>query len=71
MVSVEHRREESNPLDTVLETVPLPKLADRELLSRSKKREAARIGFPMGGSLTSHALWRHDGEPLSTRTRWS
>ncbi|MBE1581151.1 hypothetical protein H4W30_008232 [Amycolatopsis roodepoortensis] len=41
------------------------------MLSRSKKREAARIGFPMGGSLASNALWRHDGEPLSTRIRWS
>lgn len=35
------------PLDTVLEAVPLPKLADRELLSRSKKREAAHQ-FPDG-----------------------
>ncbi len=56
MGSVEHRREESNPLDTVLEAVPLPKLADKELNSGIPKREAARIGLPMGGSLTSRAM---------------
>jgi len=38
MGSVEHRREESNPLDTVLEAVPLPKLADKELLFAQQKR---------------------------------
>lgn len=29
MGSVEHRRRDSNPLVTVLEAVPLPKLADK------------------------------------------
>jgi hypothetical protein len=37
------------PGQTDLETVPLPKLADKE--KARENREAARIGVPMGGSL--------------------
>ncbi|GAB3705732.1 hypothetical protein GCM10027598_07270 [Amycolatopsis oliviviridis] len=53
MGSVEHRREESNPLDTVLETVPLPKLADKELLSGIPKEK------PPGSVSRWAAPWHH------------
>jgi hypothetical protein len=42
----EHRREESNPRDTVLETVPLPQRADK---TTTKSRP---VRFPEGRLLT-------------------
>ena len=60
MGSVTHRRRVSNPLRTVLETVALPKLADRkDLFWIPEIKKAARVGFPMGGSLdmTSPTSW--------------
>lgn len=39
MGSVEHRRRESNPRETVLETAPLPKLADKEVNSGRPKEK--------------------------------
>jgi hypothetical protein len=49
MGGVEHRRRESNPRETVLETAPLPKLADRTIrILGMRNRESRPNRFPDG-----------------------
>ena len=43
-------RKESNPRATVLEAVPLREHATRKTIPMHSNSEAARVGFPMGGS---------------------
>jgi hypothetical protein len=55
-MGAQHRWKVPNPLVTVLETAPLPKLTDLVMqfpIWVYEIEKAARIGFPMGGS-----LWR-------------
>jgi hypothetical protein len=62
--SAKRRREVSNPRESSLETVPLPKLADKELFSGTGNKESRPDRFPDGRLLRPDESLRHGGEPV-------